>query len=87
VKVFLDSRMEGKFEMDDKTRPTEQELLVLRAKVVEALGDITNYQAWVSADRAAQAEAAVLNEVAEIVKLPKEKVWNTWDHWEEMRAH
>ncbi|HUW77581.1 MAG TPA: hypothetical protein VMV52_02385 [Candidatus Nanopelagicaceae bacterium] len=82
--------------MDDKIRPTDLELVGLRSKVEQALGDISDYEAWVAEDRIAQAippvsidpqapsPVSVDSELTHTV--PKQKVWNTWDQWEEMRA-
>jgi hypothetical protein len=73
--------------MDSKRRPTELELEELRLKHFGAIGAVRDDGEWLRADQTEQVQPAAVMDVAETRKAPKEKTWNTWDHWEEMRAH
>jgi hypothetical protein len=73
--------------MDSKRRPTERELEELRSKVIESEGAITDDGRWMREAQNHQGQPVVVDAVSTNPKPRKEKVWNTWDNWEEMRAH
>ena len=73
--------------MNSKRRPTERELEELRSKVIASEGAITDDGRWMRVAQNRQGLRAVVDAVPANPKPRREKVWNTWDNWEEMRAH
>jgi hypothetical protein len=73
--------------MDSKRRPTERELEELRSKVIASEGAITDDGRWTREALNREGQSLVVDAVSTNRKPRREKVWNTWDNWEEMRAH
>jgi hypothetical protein len=73
--------------MDLKRRPTDRELEELRSKVIASAGAITDGGRWMSEAQNREAQSVVVDAVSTNPKPRREKIWNTWDNWEEMRAH
>jgi hypothetical protein len=50
-------------------------------------GPILGWRQQMSEAQNREAQSVVVDAVSTNPKPRREKIWNTWDNWEEMRAH